>query len=214
MGFLDFLKKEKQQPIEMPPAPSTMAEIPPPMPEPMHVDFAPPVVEPAQIPEPQAPTPPSSEPPKQESLDLPDFTDEEMEAADEAPIIPVAPVKAPVMAPEPLVAPDYIELPVRKVEQPMPLPELPELPSLPQVSMPRIHTAPENVETKYLSSESYLMITGHGKAIRRAIRQNDEAIKNAVIVHEQLDAQYRRIAADTNSVQELLMKIEGSLFEE
>jgi hypothetical protein len=210
MGFLDFLKKEKQQPIEMPPAPSSMAEIPPPMP--MH-EFTPPIaeLEPPQAPEPQAPTPPVPEQfelPKQESLDLPDFTEEEVEAADEAPVA----VKQPIMAPEPLVAPDYIELRKAPV-QAMALPELPELPSLPQVSAP-MRIAPENVETKYLSSESYLMVTGHGKAIRRAIRQNDEAIKNAMLVHEQLDAQYRRIATDTNSVQELLMKIEGSLFEE
>ena len=75
-------------------------------------------------------------------------------------------------------------------------------------------TVAELESAKFISSQSYFAILAETKAIRRNLRQNDEVIKEATLRHEQLDQQCKRVAADTNALQESLIKIDEALFED
>jgi hypothetical protein len=72
---------------------------------------------------------------------------------------------------------------------------------------------PEAV-TKFISSDTYLDVIAELRDIRKTLRQGDDVVKDAVLRHEQLDAQYKRAATEINAVQEQLIVIDTALFEE
>ena len=77
------------------------------------------------------------------------------------------------------------------------------------------HLYTDQVEpAKFISSSTYFTIIAEIKAVRRTLRQNDEVIKDAALRHEQLDQQHKRVAQESNAVQEQLMRIDRALFEE
>jgi hypothetical protein len=235
MGFLNFLKKDKQ-PIDLPPPPVLDTPLaPPPMDfsQPISAPLPAPEPVPEPIPEPVAPKEPEKTEPKmlelgplkQEPMNWTSFQD-----SPPAPKSEAKPEKAPEPKvepkPAPIDLPDFTDEEIESLDAPAPeiiapvIPKtstaLPELPNLPvTISMPTMPALQEplNGDGKFLSSESYLAVAGQVRNIRKDIRHNDETIKDALVLHEQIDQQIKRVAADTNSVQELLMKIEGSLFE-
>jgi hypothetical protein len=159
------------------------------------------------------------------SLDLPDFSDDDLAALETQspdshwavpPPEPKAPEPKPVPAPSwqpPVWNAPKMEI---KTEEPL-LPPPVNAVAVPEEEI-KLPTGEETTLTrlepaKFLSSTSYFMILAENKAIRRAIRQSDDIIKDAMLRHEQLDLQHKRVAADMNAVQELFIKIDGALFE-
>jgi hypothetical protein len=172
--------------------------------------------------EPRQPEPPKPEPPKQEapplpSLDLPDFSDEDLAALEQQTTSHWAmpPPKPELPKPEPVKMwePPKIEI---KTEEPL-LPPPVNAVAVPEEEV-KLPTGEATQFTKlepakFISSNSYFMILAENKAIRRSIRISDDIIKDAMLRHEQLDLQHKRVAADINAVQELFIKIDGALFE-
>lgn len=148
------------------------------------------------VPEPQRSA--AAAPPIQ-SIDLPDFTDEDLAALD-APLPPLPSLPAVKLVHEESIVPapaNAIELPDDDIK--LPTGEVVE---------------PERLEAaKFISSTTYFTIIADIKGTRRSMRQSDESIKEAILRHEQLDQQYKRVATDMNAVQEHLIKIDGALFE-
>lgn len=105
---------------------------------------------------------------------------------------------------------------IKKTEQVVPAPANAVAIPADELTLPTgEETTVEKLEpSKFLSSQSYFMILGENKALRKALRQNDEVIKEATLRHEQLDIQCKRVASDVNSIQEMLIKVDASLFEE
>jgi hypothetical protein len=131
---------------------------------------------------------------------LPDFSEEDLALLD-----------TPVAAPEelPSLATIPVEMPL--VPPPANAVAIPEgdimLPTGELLEVARIEPA------KFISSSSYFMILAEDRAVRKRLRVADEAIKDTTLRHEQLDLQYKRVAADINQVQEHLIRIEHALFE-
>jgi hypothetical protein len=147
-------------------------------------------------------------------LDIPDFTDDDL-----------AVLKAPHVMPPALSAADLPRVEMPKARSDAALAEVPAgepanaaaLPSgelsgdLPSADAP-VDVAPE--PAKFVTANSYLMILGENKAIRRLLRQSDDVIKESLLCHEQLEQQFKRVASDVNSVQEQFIKIDSALFED
>ena len=68
--------------------------------------------------------------------------------------------------------------------------------------------------SRFISSRSYFTMFDDYKGIRRSLREGDEMLKEALLRHEQLDQQHKRVALDMNTVQENLIKIDEALFED
>jgi len=169
-----------------------------------------------------------------QKIELPDFTDDELAAANAqqttpqkeqnstkesiAPWSPAAPATS-IKTPElPALEPMPSSMTVRiKTQEPlMPAPANAIARPREEMMLPtgELLEMDEIVPAKFLSSANYSMILTETKAIRKGLRQNDEAMKDATLRHEQLDAVHKRVAIDANGVQEALMRIDSVLFEE
>jgi hypothetical protein len=149
-----------------------------------------------------APAPSAAVPP----ITLPDFTDEDLALLDKAagpmpalPPLPPLPATVKIVSDEQLVPPPANAVAIPEEDIKLPTGEI---------------IAPEQIEAaKFLSSSSYFTIIADIKATRKSLRTSDDTIKDAILRHEQLDQQYKRVAADMNAVQEHFIKIDGALFE-
>jgi hypothetical protein len=128
--------------------------------------------------------------------ELPDFTADDLSVLAEQKPTPTATKSVPLPAPAPKEAVDFAA--PQRTEQPAPATQ--EI------------TAPELPEEQFLSSHSYFGISADIKQMRKTLRMNDDTIKEAILRHEQLDQLTRRVALDTNNIQEQLIKIDESLF--
>lgn len=147
------------------------------------------------------------------NIELPDFTDEELEAfqatvsAKPAPAAAAPPATLPPLPKTMQIVTEVpiVEAPANAVAIP---PEDIRLPTGEDLEIGRMQPA------KFISAGTYFTLIADIRAVRKSLRQNDDVIKEATLRHEQLDLQYKRVAADINAVQESFMKIDAALFEE
>jgi len=128
---------------------------------------------------------------------------------------PPTPTQVPIQSPaaQP-TAPSMMQEPKRPVLQTIektknPLPQLPEL-TLP----PRVEVEEELlIKEKFLSAQDYLAVREEIRGSRKILRQSDEALKDSVLRHEQIDMQLHKLTVDLNNIQEQLITIDMKLFE-
>ncbi len=179
-----------------------LSDVPPALPvrPPQEQTVPPAVLEPAKTESTPPVTTSETNPKDPSAIELPDFTDEDL-AALEPKLKPAKPT-VKLVTEEPVVP-----RPANAIA--MPHDDLPpiELATGERIDEARLEPA------KFLSSDTYFTINADIKAARKILRQNDDAIKEATLRHEQLDQQYKRVASDMHAVQEHLMKIDEALFE-
>lgn len=204
--------------------------------------FAPPRTRPEQpTAAPEQPITTSAKPavpvakPKSLAVSIPDFTEEDIEALERlqhAPALSVIGMDAPAIMGATFAA-SGSEIPVAPVQRtdawsaPPTEPALraslvPEsseqrsMPAHPLPDLPKASPLPVTTDEMdgFLSAEGYLGITDDIRASRRGLRRCDDAIRDALSQHGDLDLQYARAASDIASIEERLRSLDTALFGE
>lgn len=156
--------------------------------------------------------------------DLPDFSDDELASLERSmvptlltakPVPDLPPLPEPVSAPAPKSPPKTMRLESEEPVFPTPVNAV-AMPKGEQITLPVGITIETQalLPSKFVSSDDYFIMKNDMRAMRKTLRASDDQLKDGVLRHEQLDAQYRRVALDMNNIQDQLMKIDSALFEE